>query len=295
MRRPAPQPAPAARRELSTSLLDELSTITVDPAYVEVAARRAQTGTPAARSGASWVFAVAVAALGVLVVVAARDTRQQAPAAATTRSRLVQQIESLVDRTDAESREVDRLRQEWRAELSRTRHVTGDGAAADERLRALELEVGVAAVRGPGLVVRLTDAPAADGSAGRADPDGRIQDRDIQDVVNALWAAGAEAVAVNQQRVGPLTAIRQAGDAVLVDYRPVASPYDVTAVGNADALERNFASSEVASGFRGWVERYGLGFTVSRSSRLDLPAVSTLRVRAATPDSPSPATTWPGS
>jgi uncharacterized protein YlxW (UPF0749 family) len=236
-----------------------------------------------------------VAALGVLIVVAARDTRQQAPAAATTRSRLVQQIESLVDRTDAESREVDRLRQEWRAELSRTRHVTGDGAAADERLRALELEVGVAAVRGPGLVVRLTDAPAADGSAGRADPDGRIQDRDIQDVVNALWAAGAEAVAVNQQRVGPLTAIRQAGDAVLVDYRPVASPYDVTAVGNADALERNFASSEVASGFRGWVERYGLGFTVSRSSRLDLPAVSTLRVRAATPDSRSPATTGPGS
>jgi uncharacterized protein YlxW (UPF0749 family) len=239
------------------------------------------------------VFAVAVAALGLLVVVAARDTRQRAPAVATTRERLVQQIEALVDRTDVESAEVDLLRLEWRSALSRTKDVSGDGAAVTERLRAIEQEVGVAAVTGPGVVVRLTDAPAAERGAGATAADGRIQDRDLQDVVNALWAAGAEAVAVNRQRVGPLTAIRQAGDAVLVDYRPVASPYDVSAVGDAEALERSFTSSAAASRFRGWVERYGLGFTVSRSERLELPAVSTLRVRAATPDTSGP--TGPGS
>jgi uncharacterized protein YlxW (UPF0749 family) len=291
-RRRAPQPAPPARNALSTSLLDELTTITVDPAYVEVAARRAQTRTNEPHGGRSAVFAVAVAALGLLVVVAARDTRQRAPAVATTRERLVQQIEALVDRTDAESAEVDLLRLEWRSALSRTKDVSGDGAAVTERLRAVEQEVGVAAVTGPGVVVRLTDAPAAE-RAGATEADGRIQDRDLQDVVNALWAAGAEAVAVNRQRVGPLTAIRQAGDAVLVDYRPVASPYDVSAVGDAEALERSFTSSAAAGRFRGWVERYGLGFTVSRSGRLDLPAVSTLRVRAATPDTSGP--TGPGS
>jgi uncharacterized protein YlxW (UPF0749 family) len=292
MRRPA---APPARHGLSTSLLDELTTITVDPAYVEVAARRAQTGTHEPPGGRSALFAVAVGALGLLVVVAARDTQQRAPAVATTRSRLVQQIESLVDRTDAESVQVDRLRQDWRAQLSRTRHVTGDGALVEERLRAVEREVGLAAVRGPGVVVRLTDAPSADPSVGQRSADGRVQDRDIQDVVNALWAAGAEAVAVNGQRVGPLTAVRQAGEAVLVDYRPVASPYDVSAVGDSAALERSFASSVAAGRFRGWVERYGLGFTVSRSERLDLPAVGTLRVRAANPASTPPATTGPSS
>ena len=55
-------------------------------------------------------------------------------------------------------------------------------------------------------------------------------------VVNALWAAGAEAISVNGQRIGPDTFVRTAGSAILVNVTPVSSPYEVTAIGDSNAL-----------------------------------------------------------
>ena len=55
-------------------------------------------------------------------------------------------------------------------------------------------------------------------------------------MVNALWAAGAEAISINGQRLGPTTAIRFAGEAVLVDFRPVTNPYEISAIGDPDTL-----------------------------------------------------------
>ena len=73
-----------------------------------------------------------------------------------------------------------------------------------------------------------------------------MRDGYLQLVVNALWAAGAEAVSINGQRLGPTTAIRFAGEAVLVDFRPVTNPYEISAIGNPDALQREFLeNSEV--------------------------------------------------
>ena len=63
-----------------------------------------------------------------------------------------------------------------------------------------------------------------------------MRDDDLQLVVNALWAAGAEAISINGQRLGPTTAIRFAGEAVLVDFRPVTNPYEISAIGDPDTL-----------------------------------------------------------
>jgi uncharacterized protein YlxW (UPF0749 family) len=68
-------------------------------------------------------------------------------------------------------------------------------------------------------------------------------DIDIQQVVNGLWEAGAEAVAVNGQRVGSLTAIRSVQDVILVNYNPVVGPYDVTAIGDPRSLATGFLRS----------------------------------------------------
>jgi uncharacterized protein YlxW (UPF0749 family) len=263
---------------MSTSLLDDLTAITVDPAYVAAAARRAQTGEPDPPRRPSAVLAAAAAGLGLLVVVAARETQERAPAAATTRSRLVERVQDEVARTDRQSAELERLRAHLQSELARTSDVKGDAARSAAGLRELEQAVGAVAVTGPGLTVRLSDAARATGEAAS---DGRIQDRDIQDVVNALWAAGAEAVAVDDQRVGPLTAIRQAGDAVLVDYRPVSSPYDVVAVGDPARLDAAFGGSAAAGRFRSWSDLYGLGFSVARKERLEMPAIGPARLREA--------------
>lgn len=266
---------------LSTSLLIDVTTISVDPGYVEAAARRAAAGEdPSRPSRGGALFVAVVVLLGLLVGAAARQTRLRAPELARTRAKLVERIEALAEQTDEDGRRLDRLRRDLARERDRHLDATASGRDLSEQLARLEQEVGAVAVSGPGIVVRLSDAAAQDNGRSQPEEPARVQDRDIQDVVNALWAAGAEAVAVNDQRIGALTAIRQAGDAILVDYRPVSSPYEVSAIGDPDVIEGAFARSQIAEVFRtpelGW-----LGFSVRRAKQLDLPAASGSRVTVA--------------
>jgi uncharacterized protein YlxW (UPF0749 family) len=141
-------------------------------------------------------------------------------------------------------------------------------------------------VTGPGLQVTLGNAAAdADsdpvGGSEEVALAGLVQDSDLQLVVNALWAAGAEAIGVNEQRLGPTSAIRQAGGAILVDFRPVTSPYVVSAVGDPDGLTNGFLSSPEASYVAGLERDYGLTFEFARADELSLPAGRSAELRAA--------------
>jgi uncharacterized protein YlxW (UPF0749 family) len=136
-------------------------------------------------------------------------------------------------------------------------------------------------------VVTLSDAPegavAPDESLrGGTSIDGRVQDRDLQDLVNGLWAAGAEAVDVNGQRLTALTAIRSAGDAVLVDFRPLSPPYVVRAVGNPAALELELLDGPTGRRLTTYEALYGLRFSLERVDELSLPGAGTPQLRAAT-------------
>ena len=91
-----------------------------------------------------------------------------------------------------------------------------------EAMAGIEAASGSTAVSGPGIVVRLADAGPTDQSTNQSDS--RIQDVDLQEVVNALWDAGAEAIAINGQRLVSTSAIRNAGSAVLVNFRVLTSP-----------------------------------------------------------------------
>jgi uncharacterized protein YlxW (UPF0749 family) len=138
-----------------------------------------------------------------------------------------------------------------------------------ERLRAL---AGLEALAGPGVVVELEDSTRIPTSAAEQ-ADLRVQDTDLRLVVNALWAGGAEAVAVNGQRVVTTTAIRQAGGVLLVNYRAVASPYRVVALGDPPALEDALDLAGIVKQFEVWREIYGLGFSVQRAARLVAPGL----------------------
>ena len=95
---------------------------------------------------------------------------------------------------------------------------------------------GEPSVTGPGLCYHAAGRPPT--PAGDGGPDlARVLDTDIQLVVNGLFASGAEAVSVNGQRVTVLSPIRSAGEAVLVGFRPLTPPYEVSAVG-PDSLGR---------------------------------------------------------
>jgi uncharacterized protein YlxW (UPF0749 family) len=162
------------------------------------------------------------------------------------------------------------------------------GRAVEERLAALGTASATTAVQGPGVVVTHDDAPAGDPVGddplrGGTVLEGRVRDADLQDVVNGLWAAGAEAVAVDGQRLTALSAIRSAGESVLVDLRPLSPPYVVEAVGDAARLEVRFVDGPSGRRLTTLASLYGIRFEVSRADELDLPAAGTPDLRAATP------------
>lgn len=126
------------------------------------------------------------------------------------------------------------------------------------------------ALSGPGIVVQLTDASGGDQSTNPADS--KIQDVDLQAVVNALWGSGAEAISVNGQRLVSTSAIRNAGGAVLVNFRVLTSPYLVSAIGDPTVMRPMFERSDIAKRFRAWEQIYGLGFSVEQPSNIQIPA-----------------------
>lgn len=217
------------------------------------------------------MLAVVVAAT-LLVVVAAVQAHRSAPAASRARDRLLAQVQArnaalatLQDRLDADRAATGRLQDLALAS-------TSAGERLSARLAAEELAAGTTGVHGPGLLVTLDDAPQGTN---------RVLDHDLQTVVNALWAAGAEAIAVNDQRLTSESAIRQAGDAILVNFQPVAPPYDVQALGDPTGMDTAFGASPAAARMRAYVQLYGLRFGYSRESALSLPAAAGLTLRYA--------------
>jgi len=277
----APRPG-EAHPFVSPSLFVDITTITVDPGYVTAAARRAESGSPAPRPATALAL-VALLVVGGIWGVAAAQTRERAPAAARIRASLVDEAQRRTSATDRLAAEQERLRRETAAARDERLRRTSAGRALAAEVGSLEVAVGSGPVTGPGIVVTLDDAELAGGE----DPgENRIADVDLQTVVNALWEAGAEAISVNDRRVGPLTAIREAGEAITVDYRPVSPPYVVRAIGDPDVLEPAFADTPAARRFQTYVEAFGLRFDVARAERLDLPGSETIRLDHAVPYSP---------
>ena len=270
------------------TLLVDLSTSSLDPGYAEAAARRAAalsgpgSDDPASRRRAGIGLAVGVLAATLLMVVAAVQAHVRAPAADRSRAELAATVASQTHAVDDLARQVAGLR----AAVTKLRDSELAGSAAGSqlsaRIRAAELASGAAAVAGPGLVVTLNDAPSGKGTTRN-----RVLDRDLQGVVNALWAAGAEAVAVNGQRLTASSAIRQAGDAILVNFTPVTAPYRVEAIGDPVSVETEFAGSRSAGQMRSYSQLYGLRFDYSRQNSLRLPAAAEETLRYARPV-PSP-------
>ncbi|HEX8498618.1 MAG TPA: YhjD/YihY/BrkB family envelope integrity protein, partial [Actinomycetales bacterium] len=180
------------------------------------------------------------------------------------------------------------------AERARQLQSQAQGGLAGEVAR-LSLVTGALAATGPGLTITVDDAPVVEPEAGsdpRADTsveDGRVLDQDLQSVVNGLWAVGAEAVSVNGQRLTALSAIRSAGQAILVDYRPLVPPYRVVAIGDATAMAGAFADSAAGRSLKYLADNFGIRYDVATSSGLEVPGSAGLRIRRAEPPASPPA------
>lgn len=274
-------------RSLGASLLDAVLAETLDPAYAQAAAARTSGRTAdRPRWRADALVALTMLIAGLLVSV----TYDQAAASAEGREQVRGALIGDIDREASVSDDLQAQLKKFSSQVTSTRdELLAHSAVGQQALdRLARAEQGAAAVQvtGPGILVTLANAdPEADadpvGGTAAEDPRGRVRDGDLQLVVNSLWAAGAEAISINGQRLGPLTAIRFAGEAVLVDFRPVNNPYEVSAIGDPDTLAGRFVASPEVIGLAGISKTFGLRFDYARKDELTLPAASTPELHTA--------------
>ena len=287
---------------MSTSLLIELFTDHLDSGYA-AAARRQKDESPKARRRTTAILAAGLLLLGFVLATAYRATLRQAPDSERVRQALVQDVRDRSALSDSLQRRAQQLSGQLTRQRDAALTASRDGDRAAVQVRRLEEAAAQRAVHGPGVAVVVGDASGTDQvdpNTGQrvpvsVDDNGRIQDRDLQSLVNALWAAGAEAVSVGGQRLAPTTTIRGAGEAILVDLRPVQSPYTLAAVGDPATLLPRFADSEAARRFQSYTGLYGIQFTVRAAKDVRLPAATDPDLRYASPVPPPTTVSTPGS
>jgi uncharacterized protein YlxW (UPF0749 family) len=223
---------------------------------------------------------VGLALLGFLAVVAARSQPADPDARLPRRFRLVGLIHRQ-QRQAADLRlETDRLRERLSAirRDASTRHA--GTADAERRLGGVEEVNGLVPVIGPGVKVTLDDSKLTDSPTGNLN-DLVIHSQDVQAVVNGLWRSGADAVAINGQRLVATSAVLCVGNTLLLNGTVHSPPYVVSAVG---AREDQFENDELVRRLHDDADVFGLRFSVSKESDLRLPAYA----GAATPRYASP-------
>jgi uncharacterized protein YlxW (UPF0749 family) len=281
-------------RSMGASLLDQVLAETLDPAYAQAAARKAERAgeepPEVARRGrrrGRLIVALVLAIAGLLVAVTYDQAAAGEHGREQVRQALLGDIDDETATADDLTTQLNRLRRQVNSTRDDALRTTAVGQQALDALAAAEQGAAAVPVRGPGLLVTLADAaPDADsdpvGGATEPDPASLVRDSDLQLVVNALWAAGAEAISIDGQRLGPTSAIRFAGEAVLVDFNPVTNPYEVRVVGDPDVLSRAFLANSSVRALAGFYKSYGMRFDFAKETDLSLPAASLPELRSAT-------------
>ena len=175
------------------------------------------------------------------------------------------------------NRSLDRDLSKLRADVDEllVRQLGDDNAgSAQKQATNLAPAAGLTAVSGPGVGVTLDDAPQSARSAD-VDPDGLVvHQQDIQGVVNALWAGGAEAMMIQGQRIISTSAVRCVGNTVRVNGWPYSPPYHIEAIGDVNGMVEALNESPAVDAYLSYVKdsRYQLGWELERVPALNVPA-----------------------
>ena len=241
-----------SRPDASMSLLTDLQAEALEPEYRTTTARGAGGGRRL----------LVVGLLALLITVAVLQTTQGAGAAADARGELLLRVTAAQARQDELTSRVTALEDE----IGRLGLETVGDPAQRRRLAELEALTGATSVTGPGIVVVVDDAQGA------TNAQGLVLDTDLSRLINGLWEAGAEAVAVNGRRVTTLTPIRSAGAAITVDFVSLSPPYRVEAIGDPDTMPARFNRTSAATWWHFLTQNYGITMDVDQAmGDLELP------------------------
>lgn len=197
-------------------------------------------------------------------------------------------LAGLVRAAESQVRAEDRTLSALQAQVAAATKQAGVGnsavAQAQARVEPLRDPGGLTAARGPGVEVVLNDAPS---QIAGVDPNQLVvHQSDLQGVVNALWAGGAEAMSIAGQRVIATSAVRCVGNTLLLNGEVYSPPFRVVAIGPSTQLQKNLDESPAVKLFKQAAEFYGLGYTVDAQPQLEVPAytspISLIYARALT-------------
>lgn len=228
---------------------------------------------------------VALIAAGLLLGLALVIRWQEAPTAPTDVSGARERAAQAVEQLEREQEELKNTIAGLRDELATVQRQASQNTDLLTRI-STELEreraaAGLVALQGPGVVVQLDDSNKAASASGTAAEDYLIHEFDLRDVVSLLWAGGAEAIAVNDERLVHTTSIYCVGSTVMVNDTRLSPPYVVRAIGERGRLEPLLENPAFLSDLRRRGKAYGVQFKVTWANQVDIPAYSgTLRVRA---------------
>jgi uncharacterized protein YlxW (UPF0749 family) len=210
-----------------------------------------------------------VALLATVFVMAAHSDAPQAGDRLGRRVELVELIRTEQRRADALSDRVDDLA----AQVAAFEDDSGSPdtvTALQEQVDAVAAAAGLTALRGPGIEVVLRDSMLEESPSGDLN-DLVIHEQDLQAVINALWAGGAEALSVNGQRVLATTAIRCVGNTLLLHGSVYSPPYVIQAIGDDVEMRAALDRDPAVQRFRSAVAQFQLGFDVA-AAELEIPA-----------------------
>ncbi len=259
--RALPEPPPQA----VMGLLNYITATSLDEDYAHVSKRRGSEG-PTRRSSPGTVGLVVLATFGVLVATAAVQTSRTADESASSRVSLVSQVNARKAQLAAQQATAVDLTREVAALENSNLDATNQGRALRTRLNRLGLAAADVPVTGEGIRVVVDDAP--DASSDKE----TVLDQDLQKLVNGLWLVGAEAISINGHRLTNLTAIREAGSAITVNFRSLSRPYVVSAIGNKNQMAARLLDTDGGRAFLTLRASFRLRFDVNSEDSMTLPA-----------------------
>lgn len=229
---------------------------------------------PVSRGKGWYVLVVVVCAVVGLLLATTRAASHGSEIRTSDSARLSDLVRTARDDTVAAQHTRDDLAAQVQALQSATAESDAEVADVLAQAGALDTAAGLVPLNGRGVVVTLTDASrdAAGNYPADATPDDLVvHQQDVQSVLNALWAGGAEAIRMQDQRITMASAPRCIGNTLLLHGRTYSPPYVMAAVGNPDTMIAALESEPGVRTFRQYAARFGLGFAVEVNEAVTVP------------------------
>jgi uncharacterized protein YlxW (UPF0749 family) len=267
MAEPTPDaPARPLPAHVTTPLLTLIVARSMDEDYAHVAEKRAAADDVRPQvARPHWSSVGAIVVLGIMAAVVAAQTDRQADVNELSRAALIEQIDSRSAAVRDLQRQVADLSSSNAERASNNTLVQGQLDDIDARVRRAELNTGYSAVRGPGVRITVDNRPGAD-------VDSEIRDEDLAVLVDGLWEAGAEAIAINDQRLNVLGGIRNTNRAIHVNGRPVNAPYVVSVIGDNRTLQARLVETYEGQQWFGLVSGLEFLYRADNVDDIRLPA-----------------------